>query len=835
MPGYTLKKEYRNHYGLDFKSSDLDRPDVFASDLLNAQYKADGSLEKRRGFKACGISTGGFGLFVYNRINPSTNKLVPELLSASNTISKLVTANLSVSYTGSASAVVVDLLLDSATSTYKFQILEDTTVVLDIDLGQGFDEASPVTLTSLSGSVSALTDYTGTVTGTGSTPAAFLDIVNDYDLLADDLSLDACDWQTVNSPLATPLSGSETNKNDSDFENISFAQLSNVTFISNGYDELQKYDGQNLYRAGIPAGVEPSTATAGAGSIPAGTYVYAAVYVQKDAVGNLVEGDISTTDSITLGGVEDVDVTVTNIEDTTGFNTNCAIVAGAQVSVTTITVDDGSGGAGTLKVGDTAYFFDAITGDYVEREVTAVTATDIDIAGAAVTVADNDVISNNLRIGIYRSVVGGSLLFLVDEIPNDSFSTTQVYTDSTLDSALGIQFIDPVFDRGLPPKGKYITTLYNQLAVAGNFDNPNTFFFSDITSPEHFPVAFNGKAQSENGDPISGVKQSNEVFCVFEKSAVHVISGDFTNLDVRQDIISHRIGCVAHATIQQVESRVYFLSEKGVYQIYSGQIPEERSERIRPVFDIDPSLADEQKFKTKRSLAVTDTIEERYILFVPTESTSAGSDVYTNDNYSMFVEDYQHGNDIAKVYLKWRFADTNPAGGIVIFDDMLYFVERRFSSFNNSVDHILYKELKNRDEFDYADNVSGVDFTYKTNWYSNGQPSVFKRWPRLKVFGISTTSGSENLLSIQTEADYVADVTRNDTSVDLASAGAGYGNNQYGNAPYGDNVQPNFKVKLNGKYKSMRILFSNSTVHQNIELTGWELEIATPYRLEIKE
>jgi len=38
MSDYLLQKRYVNHLGLDLKSTDLVRPEQFASDMLNAQY-----------------------------------------------------------------------------------------------------------------------------------------------------------------------------------------------------------------------------------------------------------------------------------------------------------------------------------------------------------------------------------------------------------------------------------------------------------------------------------------------------------------------------------------------------------------------------------------------------------------------------------------------------------------------------------------------------------------------------------------------------------------------------------------------------------------------------
>jgi hypothetical protein len=814
---YNLSKQYKNHYGLDLKSSDLDRNESFASDMLNAQYKKDGSLEKRKGYQVRASGSGGHGLARYNKTNALGN-VEPELLSASDTLKKLTEATMEVSYTGSASVCEISLYYDPDVLEYKCQILEDTTLVLDRQLGVGFDEGSIDTITALSSAISALTDFTATVTGSGTIPSAFLTLVRDHSLLASSKTFTAYEWVNVNSPLAAPLAGSETNKDDANFENVSFAQLSNVLFCSNGYDELQKYDGQNLYRAGVPAGIDPSVVTSGGGTgVDAGDHTWYITYEQIDAVGNIVEGEQSPdgTTVTVAGGGEDMNVTVNNILAASGFNTNCGIVAGAQVSVNTIALDDGAAGAHTLLQGDTAYFFDSVSGGYVTREITSVTAGSITIAGA------------------WRTQVGGTFSYLVAEIPNDSFTATQVYLDNTPDANVGAEYIEPIKTPALPPKGKYITEYYNQLIVSGNADNPNYVYWSDITSPEHFPTAINFEiAESKNGDPISGVKQSNEVLAVFEESATHVYNGDFTNNTIRHDIVSHSIGCVAHHTIQQVESQIYFLSTKGVYSMVSGQIPVERSNYIQPAFIQDESVEADFQFKYKRALAVTDTKNERYLCLIPTESSASGGRVFTNDNYIVFVEDYSHNastGDLPYVWLKWRYAGSNITGGAQVFNDKIHFVERRYSTFNDSVDHNLGVVMNLGDAWDYQDNNNPIELSYSTAWYSLGEPSVFKKWVRLKIFAVSQYSSEDVRLDIKSEIDYINDLTKHEIAINLNSGGSGYGLNPYGLGWYGDIQQPNFKTKLGAKAKSLRLIWENTQDQKNLELTGWELEIAAPF------
>lgn len=831
-----ISKHFNNHYGIDLKSSDLDRPENYASDLLNAQYKKNGDTEKRKGNRAVSAQGGGHGLFTYNRIDPDTGLQSDILLTASNTIKKMSEVTFTITYSGAEATALAILYFDEDSTTYKLQLIAGTSIVLEEDLGLGYDEASPTTLAQLKTAVDAVTDFAATIVGTTSLPAAFLSFLN-HDLIASDAVATMYEFTDVNTTTSNPLAGSETNKNASDFENVSFAQLDNIVYIANGYNDTLKYDGQTLYAAGLPNPSAPSTAAVGAGSISAGTYIHKILYKQIDAVGNIIYSDPSPQDSITLGGADDIDVTVNNVLAGTGFNTNCAVVAGAQAGVNTITVDDGAGGAHTMKAGDKAYFYDSISAGYVTRNVTSVASGTITVSGSAVTVADNAVISNNLMIVIARSQDSGSFIYEVATIPNNSFTATQVYRDSTTDANLGVQVVEPLRARTKPPKGKYLATFYNKLLIAGDPDNRNTFYWSD-EKPEYFPIGSNSEvAQSKNGDPISGISQANEVLVVFENKATHVYSGDFTNLNVRHDIVSHRIGCVAHATIQQVESELFFLSEKGIYSTVSGQIPVPRANLIQPLFNQDASTDSEATYILKRAVAINDLKDEKYICFLPTEST-VSSNVYTNTNYLIVVNDYSHNTqeaDKVNIWLKWRYANANPAGGFAFCSGELFFCERRYSTYNTSVDHNVCKRLNDGLNTDYLDNHLPVSFEYKTAWYFNGDPSVFKKYNKIKIFSVPESASDGTLLTLNTERDFTDGFTQNTLTLDLSGPGGGYGVSAYGTSPYGNITQPNVKSKLNGKFKSIRLLFTNSQLQKNVEIAGWELEFEAPYAAKIKE
>lgn len=829
MADYLLTKRYQNHFGLDLKSTDLTRPEQFASEMLNAQYTRTGSIEKRKGYQAHGPDQGGYGLVTYNRLSPTDGSQSQQLLSIRQNIYRFTSTTLTVTYGGADPTAFIAIYFDTAADVYYCDLTIGTTMVLHQSLGVGIDEAVPYTITDLASAINAIGSMTAVVAGDGSVPAAFLQMTRNYDLSASGSPLVAMSgsWTQINTPVSNPLAGSETNVNTTGWENVSTTQAQNCVYFANGYNNTLKYDGQNVYRAGIPPVATLTAALGAAGAITGSNYLYKARYIQYDAAGNLIEGNVISTSNLLSPAAQRMTVTVANTLAASGFNTNCAIVNGAQVSVNTITVD----AFHTLKVGDTAYFFDSISAAYVTRSVTAIGGTTVTVAGAAVTVADNAVISNNLRIGIYRSQTSGStptLFYTVAEIPNDSFNATQVYDDNSIDSALGLELIEPVTDRSPPPKGKYISVFRNILVIAGDPAFPNTVYYSDVENPEYFPDGVNSfDVDTQTGDSISGISPNNELFVVFKDTSIHVVSGSLAEQTFRVDQLTSDIGLASHASIQEVKGALMFLSDVGVYSMVGGQLPQPIGDKIDPIFDTNASLTSSQIYKTKRAVGFNDRQLERYLLFLPAESTISGL-VHPNSNSVVYAYDYNK-----QAWLKWN--NINMAGGMAYAGTTTYFSERRYRSTSGTVVRFLYRFNDLNDAFDYQDNVSPINFEYSSGWEALGEPSVLKRFLRIRIFSLEELPNNNLFLNVKTERNYIKDAAQADFNFDLSSDG--YGIAAYDTlTPYGNPAESAAKHRLGqGRIRSLRVRFYNSNEQENVKITGWELEVAAPFRPAFKE
>lgn len=821
----TLLKQFTNHFGVDLKSNDINRDNRFATGIRNAQYRKNGNISKREGYRAAASSVGGLGLGRYPRIVNGINQEL--IVTIDNDLHLLLETEFTVSYTGAALSVVFELFFDDEAGEYRCTIVEDAAEVLNQGLGQGFEELSTFSVQDLQTAINALPNFTASIQGSLATPAAFLEFVRSFNLSDSDMTTIGRYTEQVSSTVASPFQAFFDSRSDETFENASFAFQNNTLFIAGQNMPMHKYDGQNVYRAGLPKPDAPLSALGVAGSLNSPTgYRYAVRYIQIDANGVIIDGtpsDDSTPDVTPVN--QSIDVTVNNVEQGSGFNTNCGIAAGAQVNTNTINVDDGSGNNASLQTGDKAYFFDTISAQFVTRNITAATGNQITIDGDPVSVDDNAVISNDLRIGIFRNQDGGLFKFLVAELPNNSYAPTQVFNDDVADLDLGIQLIEPDFAGTLPPDTKYISTFNSQLCAAGDVDNPSLLYFSVPNEPEQWSTAL---LNLQIGDEITAIGQDNEVFTVFERQRTHIVSGDLPQNNVRVDIINDDIGCVSHHSLAEVRGSLYFLSDRGVFRNISGQQPLDRSELIEPVFEIDPNLPENERLMTRRAVGVNHREKEQYVLFIPAE-TQRGSDVEANSFSQLIVEDYFRN--------AWLFWDNmNMAGGAVIKNGELFFQERRFSTFSAAVESLIYRQQNRGDNWDFQDNTVPVNWEYDTAWYHLGEPSIFKKFLRLKLFGIEETENNAFSVGVSIERDFVQDLVAGSLDFDFTETTGGYGINPYGIAPYGDTSDPNLKKKIGPiKAKSLRFLFSNNEPRQNVDMTGWELEYSANYRSELKE
>lgn len=362
----------------------------------------------------------------------------------------------------------------------------------EIPFGKGFDVLSPYEITdfiqTLTDPVLGIYGLLVDVNGDTDLPAAFLQIFEPRIIPSGGkFEIDYWYWDQVNATINPPFPGTANTKyqNSPDFENASMAAFDDVIYICNGWDYPQKYDGQTVYRAGMPPGIRPSAAdntTYGAKPFSSGdVFEYAITYEQIDNRGHIVEGEISEIWQHEVGTTSSaINVTVTNLQSTIGnnWNTNCAMAVGGAATSYGPDVDGfyynlvPVATSYTLKIGDSAYYYDqtcavmsgAVTtgitlpvnaghgvlpGDTaylvdsgnakLQRVIASVTSTSITITGAPITTNPDTTFRSNVRVHKVSQVFGN--VAIVNATQND-VNVIVVDTGHTVQLNDVVTFID---------------------------------------------------------------------------------------------------------------------------------------------------------------------------------------------------------------------------------------------------------------------------------------------------------------------------------------------------------------------------------------------------------
>lgn len=700
-------------------------------------------------------------------------------------------------------------------SKFKFELLDlnTDTLLVDKSLGDG-SNSNDLTVYELNTEINSKFSITSTYSGVvAAPPAAMLDITKYTISPGTSFEFKSRYWEAANDgtfsgnnhfPNYVLGSGST---NQSHLENSSFAIINNVVYISNGFDHVMKYDGEQVYRAGLPC---PGVTYASDGfSIDSGfgesstnftatdtvsdsgsdhIYYYGVRYSFTDAVGNIITSRLNYLEAI--------------IASNNGIDNN----------------------------------------DYFEVKVPRLTDTNFCLKSTSSTP------NPNLKIEIFRTAANQGLagpFYRIAQVQNEDTNasgggpantdtTYFIHRDTQTDAAienLQLAYILPGSKtHDLPPKGKYLSVFKNCLVVAGQPSNVNNVSYStggseipgEIAS-EYFPDADNQViVESPIDTAITAISPLRDLLYIFHENSIHVLAGDISDangIPYTVDLLSREagIGCISNSSIVEFNNKLMFLSDDGLYTIDASTAVDEISSIIRPLFK-------EQSFTFKRAVATTWADKQLIIVNIPVETSTTYT--YTDvSKTTTLVYDYYRG-----AWLKWNTLDCT--GGMDVFENSLYFntregTESRLVSFNNS-----------STEYDFADHVNHIDFKYETNWESLGEPTIPKKFLRLKIYSFDNDETFES-----PKFDLVASLQKNFFESDLGSikfnfgtAVSGWGLTEWGDFAWGDATQSKLKSKLpTGKAACLKIRFLNENINENILLTKYELEIASPYRMEIKE
>lgn len=764
MPEHIVTRSYEGLRGFTTDSM-YNRPANVADKAINMARQPDGTFAPRRGYQIRSANIGGLGCKEFTNANQELEKVC---IHSDGNLYSLKQGSMTISYTGSSfrDYVTYEIYVDedlcsdpprddfgiydvvSPTSqvsdSINFKFSKNGSLLFDQQMGKGYGISSPYSIIQLINQLQAQSGVSVSYTGDTSKPAAFLAFCEPTNIGHQrSATLYWYYWKSVNRVVASTFSGLAASVDRPDFEIASMAPYGKVIYICNIHDYPQKYDGQTVYRAGMPNGSTPSVSTGSATGLT-GSYEYAITYEFIDHVGTLVEGTLSARSAPLTVTDQKINVTVDNLVAGSGWNTNGAVVDGNQGPVTTILVDSATH---TLRVGDEAYFIDS-SGSEQTRLITAISPDSITIEGSAVTVLDGQPISNQLKINIWRNVNGGTELRLVKTLANNAASSTQTFIDDVSDSTLADRERYPELERqpDPPPKTAYVVAFQNLLVYIKDPDSEDTVWFSDAEQPEYVDSVIQNFILPANDDELSGGGVSGSSLVIFKGRSIFSVSGDLAQLQfvVTPVAPGSNIGCVAHATIASIGGLLYFCSASGVYSMSETQIyptdsfgsPLAISKVIDSLFIQDDPIV-RNRYQFKRATAVNYTRDKQYLLFLPCENNpdDSTSPKASTTRSRVLCYDYEGKN-----WFEWT--NVNAAGGWIVSESNLFWQDRTISG-NGHLTANFYQQNRNYRLIDQVDHVMPIRVTFGSSWEDLGQPKVRKKFIRMVLLFDNVTENRQ--------------------------------------------------------------------------------------------
>jgi len=603
---------------------------------------------------------------------------------------------------------------------------------------------------------------------------------------------------------------------------VSLKQSGNVLFVGtnlkqNTYTYYKdvggalKYDSSDLYVAGLP-GIIVSTPSIVAGTeLGIGRYKYLFEWVKTDAVGNEIhgnatdlEGDISVT---TTSGNQRVSLTLPNLRTSSEFGQRSARISAPSSPGHTFSVDAGTN---SLRLGDWVYFKNLLSNRIVCKKVVALTDTSVTIEGPAAVQVTNvpdsfgnpqNIVSNAL-IRVFRTKLGGLFYYLVVEpgVPNDCFSPTTTWVDAVPDNLLGEMWEGPFVGRDrrdMPPPCPLLENHQGLLVGIGDPDNPTRLYWSNYESPEYWPKSTNYQdiTSTGNGPFTAMASSSTDTLLLFKEDCYKPVSGDlfYGNISLTADPQTE-IGCPSHRGVITFNGGVFFLSKSGPRMIVGDSIqPPDR--RLTEAFY--------HEVDVRNWTAAVDIYNHRFIFCPPGDwKVPILGPIYT----------YDYVNDV------WQTIETPMCpfayGGFLSSGKDLYLLGGAGVS---GLEGRLFQQIRTNTKYDYID-AGGypIRMVFRPQWDFLDEPCLDKEFLRAIVWSISAAPFIPFELTVKTYRNFNTEASDTVAVVTFSSA---------------SEVDKQIDLVLN-RSKALQFEFSNERRLECPHITGYEIEVALPYRKE---
>ena len=334
-----------------------------------------------------------------------------------------------------------------------------------------------------------------------------------------------------------------------------------------------------------------------------------------------------------------------------------------------------------------------------------------------------------------------------------------------------------------------------RIMLSGNSSEPNVIYRSAIgtdlnADPTYFPENTYSLVGNKD-DVITGFAKQYDALVIFKYNSIYSMSYSISSgvADFPIKPINDSIGCIAPRSIQLIDNSPVFLSKKGVYQLTSSNVRDERnvqiiSNGINSVLTKESNLAN----------AVSIDFDKKYILRL---------------NDTCYIYDYAQGFDASGLVI-WYLWDNINANCFAEAEGRLYF--------GSDTDNMIYKFSIIDDERPYHDNETAINAIWRSKYFGFNSDAYLKYIEKLfyKMKPFSSTSVTP-YYATQVGEYIELDTTRMDL-IDFGSVD--FENFSFETSSFPQEVKAKVKQK---KVNMIQVKFENDSIDESIGILSLDL------------
>jgi len=422
----------------------------------------------------------------------------------------------------------------------------------------------------------------------------------------------------------------------------------------------------------------------------------------------------------------------------------------------------------------------------------------------------------DIEIIVLRTKDNLSIFYEIATLTNDPLNAIQTYADTVVDNDLIVEYTLPPFELNISPVCRYIDVWRDQIVLTGDKNSVSTVYYADIEYSEGFSVSNTFLTSTRSGGANTGIKSQDNNLFVFKARSITIVTGELVIGNFQVDTLSDEgIGCLSASSIVESLGKIWFLGRRGVYSVNPQGVTLE-SPGLTPIFSLELD-----NIQVQRSVGFYWINEEAILFSLPVKNTSSG-ETYFEKTSRVLVYHVRAG--------QWTIWDNLEfTSGINLDGQDVWFNGTTLDS-DDTVRHVSSNILKTNTFLDYADHNQPISLVHKTNWESAGEPSVPKKFVRMKVYSLDTPlqgfQSTNFTIDIETNHDYLDEVVSK-TSLPFNEDVEGWGSFSWGSIRYGQEKVLTRRTRLfPKKARSLRTILKNSTIYENVLISGLEFEVA---------